>query len=375
MGGGENGSGGGSAGAAGGGTAGQGGGAGGGGGSAGAGGGSGGGTTSGRPFAYVGSSSNIYVYELSEADGGMKLRSNIAAGSGSSFLAVHPSRQWLYAVNEGSSQVASFSIDGGTGGLKFINRVGSGGAGPAHLSVEPSGRFVLVANYVGGTVAVLPILDGGALGTATDTESPGSKAHQIVTDKSGQNVFVPCLGSDLVAQYDFNGSLTAKSPASASTATGAGPRHIDLHPNGKWAYLINEVDRTMSMFEVSNGKLTHKQTLTTVPAAVTTGSTAEVWVHPAGHSVYGSNRGHNSIVHFSLDANGRMTLVGHTPTGGMTPRSFTLNAAGTLLLVANQDSGNIVAMRVNLDTGALTSIGPVASVPGSPAYVGIVSVP
>jgi 6-phosphogluconolactonase len=323
----------------------------------------------------VGAGDNIYLFKLEPTDAGLSPRGSIAAGSGSSFLAVHPTKRWLYAVNENGDAVASFAIDAGTGGLTFLNRVSNVGSGPAHLSVDPTGRFVMVANYGGGTVSILPILDGGTVGPVSDSKAPGMNAHMIIADPNGTNVYVPCLGSDLVAQYDFDGGLTAKTPASYATAAGAGPRHIDLHPNGRWAYLINEVDRTMSALDVNAGKLTHKQTLSTVPAGVTTGTCAEVFVHPAGRSVYGSNRGHNSIVHFRLDANGMMTLVGYTSTSGSTPRSFGLSPDGRLLLVANQDSNNVAAMRIDPTTDALTSLGIVATLPFPPEFVGIVNLP
>ncbi|MBK7863708.1 MAG: lactonase family protein [Archangiaceae bacterium] len=353
------------------------------GGSGGAGGGAGGGASggsaggvAGRQFAYVGSGNgNIYVFKVEPADAGVSARGLVSAGVNPSFLAVHPSKRYLYAVNESSAgAVSAFAIDQASGALTFINRTTGVGNGPAHLSVDPTGRYVMVANYGGGTVSVVPILDGGAVGPVTSPRSPGMNAHQIISDRSGRNVFVPCLGSDLVAQYDFDGGLTPKSPASYSTASGAGPRHLDLHPNGQWAYLINETDRTLSALQVTDGKLTHRQTLSTVPAGFSSGSTAEVFVHPAGHSVYGSNRGHDSIVHFHLDG-GLMTWGGTTSTGGSMPRSFGLSPDGRLLLVANQSSNTLVAMRIDPVTGALTSLGPVASVPGGPAYVGIVELP
>jgi 6-phosphogluconolactonase len=313
--------------------------------------------TPGDTLVYVGTGgTDIYVFKL-EADAGLTPLGNFTAGMGPSFLAVTP--QTIYSVNELDDQVAAFAPDGGE-----LHRAASAGSGPAHVSV--AGPYVLVANYGSGDVGVF----SSAL-DPLDATNAGIKAHQIIS--VGGNVFVPCLGSDYVAQYTLDGGhLVPKTPPTVATAPGAGPRHIDLHPNGRWAYLINETNSTMMAFDVDAGTLAPKQTVSTLPSGFTGMNTgAEVLVHPDGRSVYGSNRGDDSIVHFHIDANGTLSLVGHTKTGGVQPRSFGLSPDGSLLIVANQTTGNLVAMRIDAQTGALTSLGEVAQVP-TPEYVGFI---
>lgn len=333
----------------------------------------------GRPYVYVGSGSgSIFIYELDADAGTLTARGSLNAGTNPSFLAFHPTKPWLYAVREKTpGQVAAFTIDPTDGSLTLINQAGSGGNGPAHLSVDRTGEVVLVANYGSGTVAVLPIQADGGLAAATDVETPGIKAHQIVTDPSNAFVFVPTLGSDHIAQFALdvqNGSLAANAVPVVAAPAGAGPRHMDFHPSRRFAYVINELDDTLSLytFDESTGRLTFVEAKSTLPAGVSgeTNTTADVHVHPNGRFVYGSNRGHNSIAVFSIDeTTGKVTLLGHQSTGGTTPRNFTLSADGSLMLVANQGTGTIHAFRVDAQTGALTALGQVAAVP-SPTFVG-----
>ena len=367
---------------------------GGGGGDGGAGGdgGSGGGDSGPQPDAgapgtavvYVGGNT-ISIFTLDLATGALTSRGTATAAS-PSFLAVNPARTALYAVEEGSpGRVNAFSItrSGATlGALTSLGGVGSGGNGPAHVSVDRTGKWVLAANYGSGTVAVLPVQSNGGLAAAVDTESPGANAHLITVDPGNQFAFVPCLGVDRVAQFAFNattGQLTANAVASVATAAGAGPRHLDFRPGGGFAYLINEKNETMTAlsYDATQGRLTPVQTLPALPAGAPTAGTsgAEVLVHPSGKFVYGSNRGNNTIVGFALDAGtGMMTLIGHTPTGGNTPRSFAIDPSGNLMLVANQGSGNIHAFRIDQTTGVLTVLMPVTNVT-VPAFVGIVMLP
>lgn len=334
----------------------------------------------GQPFVYVGSGDGkISVYRLNGTTGGVTLASSIDAGTNPSFLAFDSKRRFLYAVNEGNpGAVASFSINPSTGALTLLNRVSSQGAGPAHLSVDRTGKWVMVANYTGGTVAVLPVQADGSLGSATDVESPGVNPHLIAADPSNGAALVPCKGSNLVAQFLLDpaaGTLTANSVPQQPTALGAGPRHLAFHPIGKFAYLINELDSTMTafLFDSATGRLSPIHTVSTLPAGLSGGNTgAEVEVHPNGKLLFGSNRGHDSIVTYALDeTTGRMTVVGHTATGGATPRSFAVDPSGTFLIAANQGSGTLHGFRIDASTGGLTPLGELAKV-NAPAFVGIV---
>lgn len=331
----------------------------------------------GTPYVFVGGGNRIFVFTLDEQAGTLTPQGGIDAGN-PSFLAFDPQNRWLYAVRERTpGTVGAYRIDPSNGALTFINEAGSGGNGPAHVNVDQSGKWVLAANYGSGTVAILPVGSDGGLSTATDTAAPGVKAHQILASKSNAFVFVPCLGDDLVAQYIFDstaGTLTPNAVPSAGLPNGAGPRHMDFHPTLPFAYVINELNSTLTAcdYDAAQGRLTPKQTVSTLPVNFNGPNTsAEVVVHPNGKYVYGSNRGHNSIAIFRIDAaSGQLTPLGHQSTGGNTPRSFALNDDGTLLLAANQGSNTVHAFQVDPATGVLTALGQVASVP-SPTYVGI----
>jgi 6-phosphogluconolactonase len=342
-----------------------------------------GGASLGAPYVYVGGySDSIHVFHLSLADGSLTpVGSPVAAGANPSFLATDPQHHTLFAVNENSGStaaVASFSIDAQTGALAFLSRVSSAGDGPAYVSTDRSGAFALVANYGGGTVAVLPVGAGGVLGAAVDVHDQGGTSanpHELRTDAANHFALVPNKGLSTVTEFAFD-ATTGKlsSPATFTTAAGGGPRHLDWHPTAPYAYLIDENDSTMSAlaYDAATGKLTHLQTLSTLPAGYTGTSTgAEVQVSPSGQFVYGSNRGHDSIVVFHVENDGTLTRVGDTPTMGQTPRHFQIEASGALLLVANQGSSNVVSFRVDAVTGMLTATGQSVSVP-SPSYVGTV---
>jgi 6-phosphogluconolactonase len=351
-----------------------------------------GGPSNERAFAYVGSYENaIYVYALNLDSGVLTPQGGpVSAPPSPSFLAFAPDAGHLYAVNEaddvdgtGAGAVSAFGVDPATGALSFINRVSSGGAGPAHVAVDASGKFVLVANYNGGNFSVLAIDAGGRLGArvAGADHGAGAQAHQVVLDPTNQFLFVANKGRSDVSQYRFDadsGSVTPNAPAALALAAGAGTRHLAFHPSLPVAYVINELNDTLTVaaFAPSGGTLTSLQTLSTLPAGQDGGqsSCAEVQVSPSGRFVYGSNRGHDSIAIFSVDAStGRLTLVGHQSTGGDTPRSFQVEKSGRVLLVANQDSDEVVSFRVDATTGLLTELASV-SVP-SPAFVGVQYLP
>ncbi len=335
----------------------------------------------GVPFVYVGSTDgNVSIYGLDAAAGKLTLQKSVNAGSYPSFVALDPLHKYLYAVNESDAKVASFAVNQQTGDLTFLNRVDSGGGAPAFVGVDHSGKYVLVANYNGGTVRVFPIGANGALGAFTDSQSPGTNSHMIATDPANKFAFVPNKGSDTISQYAFDastGKLTANSVPSVKTAGGAGPRHIAFHPNGKLAYVINELDDTLAAYsyDAALGQLTLLGALSTLPPGANGGSNscAEVVVAPSGNFVYGSNRGHDSIVTFAIAADGKLTFVGTTPSGGNVPRSFTLSADGKLMLVANE-SGNVTSFSVDTASGALTKLLTI-DVPQKPQFVGIFDLP
>ncbi|MFH1268296.1 MAG: beta-propeller fold lactonase family protein, partial [Planctomycetota bacterium] len=309
-----------------------------------------------------------------------------------SFLAVHPSRGFLYAVGEianfegkRAGAVSAFSIDPGTGKLTLLNQRPSEGTGPCHLVVDQTGKNVLVANYGSGSVASLPIGEDGRLGEATSAiqhegssvnpqRQQGPHAHSINLDAANRFAFAADLGLDKIFIYRFDhaGTLEAADPPWAKVAPGAGPRHFAFHPGGRLAYVINELDSTVTAFEYDarRGVLTSLETVSTLPPGFEGESnTAEVQVHPSGKFLYGSNRGHDSIAAFAIDPQtGRLRFVAHESTQGKTPRNFGIDPTGAYLLAANQATDNVVVFRIDPETGALGATGHSASVP-SPVCV------
>ncbi|HKO90645.1 MAG TPA: lactonase family protein [Polyangiaceae bacterium] len=343
------------------------------------------------PVVYVGGGNQISLFSMATDTGVLTPRgAPVDATPNPSFLAFAPAGDLLFTVNEadnvpgiGSGAVSSFRVDAATGGLTFLNRVSSQGAGPAHVAVDHTGKFVFVANYNGGTIAVLPVAGDGTLGASIDGASHGgnAQAHEVVIDPSNRFLFVPNKGLSNIMMYRFDeatGQLDPNTPPALALAAGAGTRHLAFHPSAPYAYAINELDDTIVAlsFDAGQGTLSALQTLSTLPPGVNGGnnSCAEVQVAPSGRFVYGSNRGHNSIVIYSVDAaTGRLSLVGHQPTGGNTPRSFHLDPNGRVLLVANQGSNEVVSFQVDVESGLLTETGSVSV--QAPAFVGIAYLP
>ena len=343
----------------------------------------------------------IYIGTYSRGEGGGIYRAVLDATNGTlgepelaaetpnpSFLAIHPNRKFLYAIGEASvidgkpeGGVVAFAIDRETGNLTRLNAQSSGGRGPCHLMVDNAGRNVLVANYGGGSAAVLPIAPDGRLQPASSlVQHEGSSvdprrqtaphAHSINLDPANRFAFVADLGLDQVVIYQFSseaGTLTPHAPPFAKVAPGAGPRHFAFHPTGRFAYVINELDSTLTAFtyDAQQGRLTTLQTVSTLPAGFEgSNTTAEVVVHPSGNFVYGSNRGHDSLACYRIDPQtGKLALVGHTPTGGETPRNFAIDPAGRFVLAENQPSNSVVVFRVDPETGALAPTGSQITVP------------
>jgi 6-phosphogluconolactonase len=345
---------------------------------------------------YTGETSKgIYVSRLDLASGALTAPALAAETPSPSFLAVHPSGGFLYAANEvrtfngqPGGGVSGFAIDRRTGGLTALNQQSSRGDGAVHLVVDKAGRNVLVANYGGGSVAVLPLAADGTLKPASafvqhTAPSPAAhppavpRAHAINLDPANRFAYVPDLGLDQVRIYRFGsetGSLEAADPPFVALNPGAGPRHFAFHPGGRFAYVINEKTLTLTAFrhDEGTGTLTQVETVSTLPPGqgVETGfSTAEVLVHPSGRFLYGSNRGHNSIAVFAIDeATGRLTFVEATPTQGSTPRGFGIDPTGAYLIAANQRSDSVVVFRIDRASGRLTPTGHTIAV-GSPVSV------
>ena len=331
-------------------------------------------------FAYVsGNSTTITRYTL--AGGALtEAGTTTSFAANPSFMAIDPSNTHIYAASESTSRAGAYTIDQATGALAFINDVAVGGNGPAHITVDRGGKFILVANYGNGTVSVAPIQAGGGLGAVTQTLTPGANAHQIVLDPTNKYAFVPCLGVDRVHQYLFDastGTLTANAVPTVATAAGAGPRHLAFSPTAPFAYLLNEKASTLTAlsFDAATGRLSPLQTLSTRASGATVNNTgAEVWVHPNGKFVYSSNRGDNNLAIFAIGSDGKVTLVGHRATGGMTPRSFTFDPSGAFVYVANQGSNTVIPFPVDGATGMLGSPGTSVTAT-SPSYVGIAALP
>lgn len=335
-----------------------------------------------------GPNEGIFVAELDLSTGVVSVPRLAATAVNPSFLALDPQHKFLYAVAEVSTLgsrksggVIAFAVDPTTGKLKRLNEEISQGAGPCHLVVDKTGHNVLVANYDGGTVAVLPIAADGHLKPASTAIKHSGKsvnperqqaphAHSINLDAANRFAFAADLGLDKVLVYRFDpttGTLTPNDPPSVSLAPGSGPRHFAFHPTGRFAYVISELANTITGFwyDADNGTLSKNQTISTLPSDFKgTSYTAEVVVHPSGKFVYGSNRGHDSIAIFTVDpVSGRLTARGHEPTQGKNPRNFAIDPTGAYLVAANQDSGTVVVFRIDPANGDLKPTGQTLKVP------------
>jgi 6-phosphogluconolactonase len=352
-----------------------------------------GGPRSGELLVYVGTytsgkSEGIYLYRLDLSSGQLKHLATTKGVKDPSFLALAPSRRYLYAVNEveefagkKSGALSAFAIDQRTGELRLLNQQPSLGGAPCYVVVDRNGRFVLVANYVGGNVAVLPVRSDGSLGEATDVKQgqgssvnterqEGPHAHCIVLDPANRFAYACDLGTDKIMTFRFEkqrGKLIPNGTPWVQAKPGAGPRHLIFHPSGKYAYVINEVHATITAFayDQARGNLRDEQTVSTLPKDFSGANTsADIHVSPDGRFLYCSNRGHDSIAAFKINPrNGTLTFIAHESTGGKAPRNFAIDPTGAFLLVANQKSDNIVTFRRDRKTGRLSATGQVAEVP------------
>ncbi|MBL9178246.1 MAG: lactonase family protein [Verrucomicrobiaceae bacterium] len=350
-----------------------------------------------------GNGRGIHLFEVDRASGAMKPAGVYEMGTSPSCLAFNADKTRLYSGNETervgddeSGTVSSFAIEK-DGALRLLNSVPSGGKGPAHLTVHPGGKFVLVANYFGGSVAVLPVKEDGSLGEATDVKrdagkvgpvkatnaAPGSfafsghdqtHAHMIEADPSGKFVIHVDLGLDQIFVWKFDAEKGALAPAETpfvSLPAGDGPRHFAFHPNGRWFYSIQEEGSTVALFDfdAQNGRLTARQTISSLPPGYA-GSNfcSEILVSADGRFVYAGNRLHDSIAIFAIGADGTLTFVTEEWTRGDYPRSFTFDPGGGFLHCCNQRADHIAVFRVDKSTGRLAFTGHYTPV-GNPSQI------
>ena len=336
----------------------------------------------------TGKSEGIYLFRFDLASGKLRHLATTSHVINPSFLALAPSRRYLYAVNEvgdfsgkKSGAISSFAVDQNSGQLRLLNQQATLGSDPCYVDVDAAGRFVLVANYTGGNVSVFPVQTDGSLGEASDmkqyagssvssTRQEGPHAHCIVLDPTNRFAYSCDLGTDKIMIFRFdakNGRLLPGELPFVPAKPGAGPRHLAFHPTGEYVFVLNELNSTVTVFKRDSvkGSLQETQTLPTLPKNFTRANTgADIHVSPDGRFVYCSNRGNDSIAIFAFDARGRgLRSVGYAPTEGSTPRNFAIDPTGRFLLVANQKSDNIVVFRMNKKSGRLNSTGQTVEVP------------
>lgn len=351
-----------------------------------------------------GNGRGIHLFQVDRTSGAMKECGVVEMGTSPSCLAFDAAKDHLYSANETervgdeeAGTVSAFAVNPVDGKLKLLNTVSSGGKGPAHLSVHPSGKFVLVANYFGGSVAVLPILPDGSLGQATDIKKdagtvgpkkptngpPGSfafsghdqtHAHMIEADPSGRFVLSVDLGLDQILSWKFDaakGTLTPNDPPFVSLAPGDGPRHFTFHPKGRWLYSLQEEGSNIVLFDYdgATGKLTSRQTISSLPPGFAGSSFgSEIMTSVDGKFVFAGNRLHDSIATFSVGDDGKLTYVTEEWTHGNYPRSFQFDPSHTFLFSCNQRGDNIASFRVDAATGKLTFTGHYTPV-GNPSII------
>lgn len=348
-------------------------------------------------------SKGIYAYRFDAASSELTPLGVAAETANPSFLEVDPTHRFLYAVNEvgkykdaNSGAVSAFAIDRqkgvrNTGKLQLLNAVASGGADPCYIAFDKTGKYALVANYTGGSVAVFPVQADGQIGapsafvqhvgsSVNRARQEGPHAHWIETTPDNRFAIAADLGLDELLVYHFDakaGSLSPNDPPYVKLDPGAGPRHLAFHPNGKFAYTVNELQSSITAFayDAGRGTLQKLKTVSTLPQGFSgNNDTAEIKVHPNGKFLFASNRGHDSIAVFTIDSQtGALTLVNSFPTLGKTPRNFEIDPTGTMLFVANQDTNNIVVFHIDPNSGRLSPAKKTIQVPSPVCLKSIVS--
>ena len=320
-------------------------------------------------------SRGIYRFRFDDATGALFPDGLAVETENPSFLTSDPKGRFVFAVNENNpaGAVSAFAVAAQTAALTFLNKVASGGGSPCHLTLDRTGRFLLIANY-GGSAAVLPVAADGRLSPVVARIAPegrgpkpnqdGSHVHGVYLDPANRLLLVPDLGIDKVLLFGFDeksGRLTAGNPPAAALAPGAGPRHLVLSPDNRFVYVVNENDSTVTTFafDAAHGRLDLRGAVSTLPDGFPgPNTTAEIAVHPSGRFVYASNRGHDSIAVFAVDVStGALRRLDVVPVGGREPRHFAIAPSGRWLLAAHQKSDTIAVFRLDPATGGLTAVG------------------
>ena len=318
-------------------------------------------------------SEGVYACRIEHGTGAMSIVGHGPKIENPSFVAIDDRKKRLYAVSEvGEGSVSAFRFDPQTGALALLNRQPSKGSDPCHVALDPKGRYLLAANYSSGTVARFPVLPDGTLGAPESDQHTGSgpnkerqekpHAHSFTPDTAGKLAYACDLGTDKIYAYRADrGKLEIADPPSVSVTPGAGPRHFAWHPKGRFAYVVNELEMSVTTlaYDKITGRLTPLDSVTTLPRPkLDTDSCADIHLSPGGKFLYASNRGHDSLAIFSVDGkSGKLVPLGHEPTQGKTPRNFALTPSGDMLIAANQNSDSLVAFAVDGKTGKLAAVG------------------
>ena len=329
-------------------------------------------------------SKGIYAYRFDSKTGGLSPIGVVAETKNPAHLWGSPDGRFLYAVNWSTGDasgdtVSAYSIDHKSGALTLLNKVSSHGESPNQVVLDPTGKIAATVTYNGGTITAFAVEPDGKLTEAIFTEKPGDaplspkqpgpRAHGIVFSKDSRWAYVAMVGLDRIYAYrvdpDKRTFVPAEPPSVTMNAAGSGPRRLQLHPNGRFLYVNHETDSKVSVFTVDGAKLTQIQTLSTLPAGYSgNNSTAEIQIDKTGKWLYVTNRGHDSMAHYAVDAaKGTLTLVGHILSGGRTPRNITIDPTNRYLVAANQNGENIVVFRLDEKTGTLTPTGAAGQVP------------
>ena len=320
-------------------------------------------------------SEGIYVFRFNTKTGDFKHINNTKGIKNPSFLSVSPNKKYVYSVNEEGNLggVSAFSFNQKTGELKLLNSSSANGDHPCHVEVNPDGKYLVVGNYTGGNLSLFSLNKDGSLNPNPQTISHSGKSinaarqekphvHSVNWAPNNTNLFVPDLGIDKIMHYKLNkatGQLEVANPAFTAVEAGTGPRHFTFHPNGKYAYVIQELSSQITAFTVKGMVLEKIETVSTLPIDNTIdNTTADIHISPDGKFLYGSNRGHNSLAIYSINQkNGSLGYIENQSIMGKTPRNFTIDPTGNYILVANQDSNNITIFKRNKSTGKLKPTG------------------